>query len=268
MFAPIPPVPPERRHQSAVRVTPVEADAELALLRRLDGEALYEIVEGLDWCDRQLRALGPFRRAQRQQIARLRRRWAQRWSVATGRPAVSLQAHRAWQLAAILGVCGTLVALATGSDRQAAPLIDPALVARGLQVMTNPTASPQPVAAVATATPMTDPTAASAAPTTSDPSASASPVRSATGALARSRARRVARRLNRCHETTMTYLDCQGAGAGLRRYVNLGNVSEDRFTLIATTRSGSVFTILRTPDGASHRNCTGVLDGCPDSGHW
>ena len=146
MIAPIPPPRPDswqplRAGGRDKRRAPEDDDA---LLRRLDANELYDIHQGLDWCEREMRALGLLRLGQRRQVAALRRRWAYRWRAATGRPAVSLRVHRAWQLGAIVGLGATLLAVVSGPDQQAAPALAPRLVLPAPEVGVVPAPTPIP----------------------------------------------------------------------------------------------------------------------------
>jgi hypothetical protein len=244
MIAPIPPPRPDswQRLRASGRDKRREPEDDDALLRRLDANELYDIHQGLDWCEREMRALGLLRLGQRRQVAALRRRWAHRWRAATGRPAVSLQAQRAWQLAAIVGLGATLLAVVSGRDQQAAPA---------------PTPIPAPVPSPAAQGPI-------------DPNPTGQPAGSVTDQVAKSQARRLVRRLQRCRRVNLTFLGCADvtpSHIGLN--VMIPEVTEDRFTLTAAASSGNVFTIVRGADRVTVRTCTTAdVRGCPRSGRW
>ena len=261
MIAPIPPPRPDswqplRASGRDKRRAPEDDDA---LLRRLDANELYDIHQGLDWCEREMRALGLLRLGQRRQVAALRRRWAHRWRAATGRPAMSLQAQRAWQLAAIVGLGATLLAVVSGPDQQAAPAPAPSLVLPAPEVAAVPAPTPIPV-----------PVPSPAAQAPIDPNPTGQPAGSVTDQVAKSQARRLVRRLQQCRRVNLTFLGCAGATASdVAPNVSIAELTEDRFTLTAAASSGNVFTIVRGADRVTVRTCTTAdVRGCPRSGRW
>ena len=259
MIAPIPPPRPNswqplRASGRDKRRAPEDDDA---LLRRLDANELYDIHQGLDWCEREMRALGLLRLGQRRQVAALRRRWAYRWRAATGRPAVSLQAHRAWQLGAIVGLGATLLAVVSGPDQQAAPALAPSLVLPAPEVAVVPAPTPIPV-------PVPSPTAQAPIDPTGQPAGGV------TDHVAKSQARGLARRLQQCRRVNLTFLGCADVTVShIAPSVTIPELTEDRFTLTAAASSGNVFTIVRGAHRVSARTCTTAdVRGCPRSGRW
>ena len=267
MIAPIPPPRPDswQRLRASGRDKRREPEDDDALLRRLDANELYDIHQGLDWCEREMRALGLLRLGQRRQVAALRRRWAHRWRAATGRPAVSLQAQRAWQLAAIVGLGATLLAVVSGRDQQAAPAPASAPAPAPSLVLPAPE-----VAVVPAPTPIPVPVPSPAAQGPIDPNPTGQPAGSVTDQVAKSQARRLVRRLQRCRRVNLTFLGCADVTAShIGLNVMIPEVTEDRFTLTAAASSGNVFTIVRGADGVTVRTCTTAdVRGCPRSGRW
>jgi hypothetical protein len=260
MVVPIPPVHSDGgRPRAGARAMRPASDEDEVLLRRLDANELYDIHRGLDWCERELRALGPLRLSRRRHVAALRRRWAHRWHAATGRPAVSLQAHRAWQIAAILAASAALVAVVDGSDQLAAPPDG------SVSVVPATVTSPVP-----TATPTPEPVSTPMLQATGEPRPTGQPGRRVTDRVAQSRARRIARRLERCEQYRQTFLACADAAAPTRKHhVVIGQLTPDGFMLTALARSGNVYTVERVADGPTIRTCTTPdTHGCPRSGRW
>jgi hypothetical protein len=245
MIVPIP--PPRADGRQALRAGGQEPrhapEDDSALLRRLDANELYDIHQGLDWCEREMRAIGLLRPGRRIQLAALRRRWAHRWRAATGRPAVSLQAHRAWQLAAIGGLCATFLALVSGPDQPDPPAPGPMLVMPAPQVAAAPVPTPIPT-----------------------PQATAN----ATDRMAKSQARHLARGLLHCRRVSGTFLGCADIAASqVTPNITIAELTPDRFMITATAGSGNVFSIVRGPDGVTLRRCTTQdVGGCPRTGHW
>jgi len=222
-----------------------------ALLRRLDANELYDIHRGLDWCEREMRAIGLLRPGQRGQVAALRRRWAHRWRAATGRPAVSLQAHRAWQLAAIIGISATVLAMVSGPDQQAPPARSPTLVMPVPEVAVDP--APPSIAV---------PVPSPAAPAASEPIATG-----VTDQAAKSQVRLLARRLEQCQQASLGCADVAASQFGSN--VTIPELAQDRFRVAAVASSGNVFTIARGVDGVTVRTCTPAdVPGCPRAGRW
>ena len=256
----IPALPPSGeppRHADGPRAramrTPVIPDEDETLLRRLDATELLDIHEGLNWCERELRALPLLCVAQRRRVAALRRRWAWRWRVATGRPAVSLQAHRAWQLAAILGVGITLVGALSGPDEQAGPRGDEPRLAL------PPAAPPLPTV---TAPPEPVPPAPSAIPATTQPDGTV------TDEVAQSRARRLAGKLTRCRRQRGSFTACPGAMPPQPMPHVALELTDVTFRIDASSHSGNTFTIIHDVN-ERFRDCTPrALGGCPASGRW
>jgi hypothetical protein len=261
MIAPIPPPRPDswqplRASGRERRCAPEDDDA---LVRRLDANELYDIHQGLDWCEREMRALGLLRLGQRRHVAALRRRWAHRWRAATGRPAVSLQVLRAWQLAAIVGLGATLLAVLSGPDQHAALAPAPSLVAPAPEVAVIPAPTPIPV-----------PVPSPAAEVPIDPNTTGQPAGNVTDQVAKSRARRLARRLQQCRRVNLTFLGCADVIAShIGSDVTIRELTEDRFTLTAAASSGNVFTIVGGADRVTVRTCaTADVRGCPRNGRW
>jgi hypothetical protein len=232
-------IPPILRSRPLSGPQQLESEDGDALLRRLDAETLLEIHEGLDWCDRELRALSPFQRARRSHVRALRRRWALRWRVATGRPDVTLQVHRAWQGATMLAVGLTLVALLSAAQDEAEP-------------SRTDFSSVQPVR-----------------PLTAPPSGivdSTQPPARVTDGVARGRARRAARTLDRCKAATGSFAACP-VESGRHVMIEAG---DQTFTVSATSSSANVFVISRLPDGTTERTCMPTRRSrlCPPSGRW
>lgn len=227
------------------------------LLRRLDADELYDIHRGLEWCERELRALGPLRLRRRRAVAVLRRRWAHRWRAATGRPAVSLHAHRAWQIAAIVSASVALAAIAGESDRQPAPRSGQVHVVPATVVSPDPTPTPEPV----------PPPLLQA---TGEPMPSGQPGRRVTHRVAQAGVRRVARRLKRCWRHRRAFFDCADVAASHRpEHVAIMGLGEATFAVTATAWSGITFTLTRGADGTTVRTCTiAGMPGCPHSGRW
>jgi hypothetical protein len=98
------------------------------LLEELQASDLLETQRGLDWCDRELRAASWFDVRRRIQLLRLRRRWARRWRMATGRPAVSAPGLLGWRLLAAMALVAAVavVIVRPGDDPVAAPPPPPA----------------------------------------------------------------------------------------------------------------------------------------------
>jgi hypothetical protein len=253
MIVPIPPAPADAPPQRArCRDDRALADEDDALLRRLDAGELYDIHQGLEWCDRELRALEPLRLAERRRVAAMRRRWAHRWRVATGRPAVSLQAHRAWRIAAIVGAGATLVALLDGPAEYATPPPDRVVIVPPEAAFPGPAASPAPT------------------PAPVEPIPADRPVLAVDDTTARAWARRGARGLERCRRARLTLVGCDAVVAGdLGGRVAIAALSESTFRITAESSSGNTFTVDRAVDGVIHRTCT-VADvrRCPRSGRW
>ena len=249
MIVPIPPAPAEPRPPPA-GAGRAGADEDDALLRRLDAAELYDIHQGLDWCDRELRALGWLRPAQRRRVAALRRRWAHRWHVATGRPAVSLQAHRAWRIAAIAAAGFALVALLDGPADPAVPLPDQIVVVPPEASFPDPAPAPSP---------------APVAPIPSGPV-----LRAADDTTARAWVRRAARRLDACRRASGTLVGCDAAlPAKVRQRVEIAALTQSTFRIAAESGSANMFAIDRGPDGVLHRTCTvQAVRRCPAGGRW
>lgn len=169
-------------------------------------------------------------------MAALRRKWAHRWRAATGRSAVSLQAQRAWQLAAIAGLGAALVTIVGGPDRPAAPAPVFSSLPPASQVVPPPT--PPPVAQV-------------------------------TDRVTKVRARRLARRLEQCHRINRTFFGCADVAApDIGPSVTIAELTADRFVIVARASSGSVFTIVRD-ERMTVRPCTTAgVRGCPSTGRW
>jgi hypothetical protein len=223
-----------------------------ALLRRLDANELLDIHQGLNWCDREMAALPLWCVAQRRRVAVLRRRWARRWRAATGRPAVSLQTHRAWQLAAVVGAGIALVGAMRGTNEQADPIA-------ALPVALAPAVTPLPTVA---APPDPAPSASSAVTVTTPPDSTV------TDAVAQSRARRVARELDRCRRVHGSFTACPGVTTPQPMPDVTLELSDISFRIDASSHSGSVFTIVQGP-GARFRDCTSRgVRRCPASGRW
>jgi hypothetical protein len=261
MIAPIPPPSPHSSQplRSSGRDKRRGPEDDDALLRRLDANELYDIHQGLDWCEREMHALGLLRVGQRRQVAALRRRWAHRWRAATGRPAMSLQAQRAWQLAAIVGLGGTLLAVVSGSDQQVPPAPAPSLVVPAPQVAVNPPA---------TAIPVPVPSPIAQAPI--GPNSTGQPAGRVTDRVAKSQTRRLARRLRQCRRVNLTFLGCvDGTASDVAPNVTIAELTEARFALTVAASSGNVFTIVRGADPVTVRTCTTAgVRGCPRSGRW
>jgi hypothetical protein len=239
--------------QLRIERTPVNLDEDETLLRRLDANELLDIHQGLNWCERELRALSPLCVAQRRRVAALRRRWARRWRVATGRPAISLQAHRAWQLAAILGVGITLVGALSGPDEQAGLRGDAAPLAL------PPAATPVPTV---TAPPEPVPPAPSVVAVTTQPD------RTVTDEVAQSRARRVARTLSRCRRERGSFTACPEVMPPQPMPHVALELTELTFRIDASSHSGNIFTIIHSMN-ERYRDCTSRGVGrCPASGSW
>jgi hypothetical protein len=260
MAVPIPPVHPDGgRPRVGARAMPRGPDEDEVLLRRLDANELYDIHRGLDWCERELRALGLLRLTQRWHVAALRRRWAHRWRAATGRPAVSLHAHRAWKIAATLAASAALTAIVDGSDQPTAP--PEALIA-----VTPATVTTSPVA---TATPTPVPTPMPQA--TGEPMPTGQPGPRVTDRVAQSRALRTARRLERCWRHRLTFLACGDVVVPTRhQHVVIGDLTQHGFMLTATAgSSGNHYTVQRVFDGSTIRTCTMPdTHGCRRNGRW
>jgi hypothetical protein len=99
--------------------------------------------------------------------------------------------QRAWQLAAIVGLGATLLAVVSGPDQQAAPARAPSLVLPAPEVAVVPAPTPIPV-------PVPSPVAQ--API--DPNPTGQPAGSVTDQVAKSQARRLVRRLQQCGGST------------------------------------------------------------------
>ena len=119
-------------------------------------------------------------------------------------------------------------------------------------------------------TPIPVPVPSPAAQAPIDPNPTGQPAGSVTDQVAKSQARRLARRLQQCRGINLTFLGCADVTAShIRPNVTIAELTEDRFTLTAAAGSGNVFTIVRGADRVTVRTCTTAdVRGCPPSGRW
>ena len=247
-------IPPILRSRPLSGPQQLESEDGDALLRRLDAETLLEIHEGLDWCDRELRALSPFQRARRSHVRALRRRWALRWRVATGRPDITLQVQRTWQGATVLALGLTLIAFLSAAQDGAEPSPTDSS-SLGHRAVVPADTDPAPV----------QPFQALTAPPSGTVETTQPPPR-VTDRVARRRARRAARTLDRCKAATGSFAACP---LEFGSHV-LFEAGDETFTVSATSSSANVFVISRLPDGTTERTCMPTRRSrlCPPSGRW
>jgi hypothetical protein len=238
--APLTPQNPDRLRAGA-RAAEAAAEDE-AVLTRIDATELHDIHRGLEWCERELRALGLRPGTRRRRIVALRRQWEHRWRAATGRPAVSLQVYRVWKAAALVAaavaVFGITVALEAGETKL------------------EPYVAPIP-------TPAIDPESAEAlmAP---DPMPAGQPGPGVSDRIAKSRAVRLARRLEDCARPRGTFVGCLSITPRGGRFVRITHLAVREFRVSSVSRSGNVFSINRGSTGLRERTCwSRVAGSCP-----
>jgi hypothetical protein len=168
------------------------------------------------------------------------------WRAATGRPAVSLQVYRVWKAAALVAAAVALFGSPIALDPRETEL--------------KPYVAPTP-------SPPIDPESAEAlmAP---DPMLAGQPGPSVTDRIAKSRAVRLARRLEDCARPRGTFVGCLTITPRGGRFVRITHVAASEFRVSSVSSSGNVFSIDRGSTGLRDRTCWSRVAGSCPSTHW